>query len=75
MIEWCLQEHSVGAFCRSMRRRFHKGDSHCSVGRLFYCALFICTAFFCDFSILVTDDNTCDTERNSNYSGNRNSKQ
>ena len=62
MIEWCLQEHSVGAFCRSMRRRFHKGDSHCSVGRLFYCALFICTAFFCDFSILATDDNTCDTD-------------
>ena len=71
MIEWCLQEHSVGAFCRSMRRRFHKGDSRCSVGRLFCCALFICTAFFCDFSILATNDNTCDTDHNSNYSGNR----
>ena len=35
----------------------------------FYCALFICTAFFCDFSILATDDNTCDTDHNSNYSG------
>ena len=36
MIEWCLQEHSVGAFCRSMRRRFHKGDARCSGGRLFF---------------------------------------
>lgn len=35
MIEWCLQEHSVSAFCSSMRRRFHKGDSCCSTGRLF----------------------------------------
>ena len=52
MIEWCLQEHSVGAFCRSMRRRFHKGDSRCSVGRLFFIAVSETTVDFeRDFSI------------------------
>ena len=64
MIEWCLQEHSVGAFCRSMRRRFHKGDSHCSVGRLFFVHYSFARRSFATF-LYLRPMTTCDTEHNS----------